>query len=1347
MASKDLPVPAPMVVKGDMRGNWKFFKSQWSNYQIATGLVKKEMPVRLATLLTVMGKDCFQIYENLPLSIQDREDIDKILEALDGHFMPKTNVIYERYIFNTADQLSNESFDDYLCRLRELAKTCEFGDIADQMIRDRIVLGTNDQSVRGRLLKESKLTLNSAVDMCRTSERTASQLKKLQGQGETHSNQAQVNYAARGGHKKHIKDVKHKQKKFTAQPPKYPKKADFRCKYCGGKHERGREKCPAYKQVCGKCNKKNHFASVCLSSNSTVLQLDDETDDSCDSSDCEACYTVKTTHGKQWFAKVNMAIDDATRQDVICQLDSGSTCNILGFRQYCILTQNGCPLLKPTAKALRLYGGKSKLEPLGTVDITCSVQNNTECLNFYIVDTDQTALLSAEACELLGLLTVNTVNSVDIPTNCKDSYEPLTRSQLLNDYKDVFEGLGSFPGEYKIETDPSVKPVQHQPRKVHQAMKQEIHTKLKDLENRGVIKKVTTPTDWISSMLIVKKPGKLRICIDPRDLNKAIKRSHYIMPTLEDILPNLANAKVFSVLDAREGFWHIKLDEHSSYLTTFWTPFGRFRWLRLPFGISSAPEEFQRRQHEVLEGLTGAECVMDDIIVYGCGQTMESAIQDHDRNLTAVLQRARDVGLKLNKDKFKLRQTEVKYMGNILTADGIRPDPDKVTAITDMRRPENVKAVQRFIGLATYLSRFMPHLSETCEPLRRLTDKGALWSWQSQQEEAFQSVKRLVSRQPVLKYYNVHEEVTIQCDASEVGLGATLLQNGQPVAYASRALSKTEQCYAQIEKECLAIVFACERFDHYIYGKDHITVQSDHKPLEIIFKKSLLSAPKRLQRMLLRLQKYNLDVVYTRGKELYIADTLSRATPEYHGKHPSKLAEEIAQIQHAEWVRKITDSRLNQIRDLTNKDDNLQSLKTVILSGWPDTKDDVPIAIRPYWNVKDTLTVQDGIIYHSSRVVIPKALRPEMLRRTHSSHLGIEASLRKARDSLYWPLMNEEIKDFVSQCSTCSTFQHKQQKEPLMTHDIPEQPWLKLGIDIFSVKTDDYLVTVDYYSDFFELDLLPDTTAATVINCLKQHFARHGTPEVVVTDNGPQFKAVEFHQFACDWEFQHVTSSPYHSQSNGKAESAVKIAKNMVKKCNKNQDDLWKSILDWRNTPTVDMASSPSQRLMSRRTRHSLPMSQELLQPKLVDDVTDKVKFKRQKAKFYYDRTTKELPELEIGQPVRMRATTDPEKKWSYGTCVDNVGKRSYLVEVNNRQYRRNRKDLRATKEPQNANTQPLPEYDVLVDPPPDMSDSSNPKDQHVKDLSPQKPSDPHSSLRTSSRDHKLPRKFADYVM
>ena len=157
--------------------------------------------------------------------------------------------------------------------------------------------------------------------------------------------------------------------------------------------------------------------------------------------------------------------------------------------------------------------------------------------------------------------------------------------------------------------------------------------------------------------------------------------------------------------------------------------------------------------------------------------------------------------------------------------------------------------------MATYISKYLPHLSETCEPLRRLTDKDAVWFWQSQQEDAFQNVKLLVSTQPLLKYYDLNEEVTLQCDASEVGLDATLMQNGLPIAYDSRALSQFEQRYAQIEKECLAIVYACEIFDQYIFGRNIVTVQSDHKPLDVIFKKSLLNAPKHLQRMLLRLKR------------------------------------------------------------------------------------------------------------------------------------------------------------------------------------------------------------------------------------------------------------------------------------------------------------------------------------------------------------------------------------------------------------------------------------------------------------------------------------------------------------
>ena len=470
-----------------------------------------------------------------------------------------------------------------------------------------------------------------------------------------------------------------------------------------------------------------------------------------------------------------------------------------------------------------------------------------------MVDIDQKPLLSATTCEELGLLTVNLderVHAVEDagpqrnPVEARVPTSPLTLEYIVANYGDVFSGLGCLPGEYCIEIDKSIKPVQRQPHRVAVPLKSELKKKIEELEQRQVLAKVTKPSDWISSMVAIRKPsGKLQICIDPKDLNQALKHSHYPMPTIEEVLPCLSNAKVFSVLDAKDGFWQVKLQEESSYLTTFWTPFGRFRWLRMPFGISTAPEEFQRRQHEVLEGLPGVEVIADDILVYGSGDTKEQADLDHNRNLIGLLERARLCNLKLNKQKLKLRLTDVPYMGHLLTSDGLRPDPQKVQAVIDMPNPDGIKAVQRFLSFVNYLSKFLPHISGVSEPLCRLTDKDSVLCWQLQHDEAMESIKKLVTAQPILRYYDVNEEVTIQCDASEVGLGAALLQNGQPVAFASKSLSSTERRYAQIEKECLAIVFSCECFDQYIHGRVSVNVTTDHKPLEIIFRKSLLTAP------------------------------------------------------------------------------------------------------------------------------------------------------------------------------------------------------------------------------------------------------------------------------------------------------------------------------------------------------------------------------------------------------------------------------------------------------------------------------------------------------------------------
>ena len=316
------------------------------------------------------------------------------------------------------------------------------------------------------------------------------------------------------------------------------------------------------------------------------------------------------------------------------------------------------------------------------------------------------------------------------------------------------------------------------------------------------------------------------------------------------------------------------------------------------------------------------------------------------------------------------------------------------------------------------------------------------------------------------------------------------------------------------------------------------------------------------------------------------------------------------------------------------------------------------------------------------RVIIPKSMRPEMLTRIHSSHLGAEACLRKAKDVLFWPQMSAEIKDKVSNCTACNEYLSKQTKEPLMTHEIPERPWSKVGIDIFTLDRQDYLIMVDYYSDYWEIDVLPDTTSETIVNCCKRQFSRHGIPDSVVSDNGPNLTSAEFSRFSSDWEFEHITSSPYHSQSNGKAESAVDKAKKLLKKTKRDGSDHWKAILDWRNTPTDGMKSSPVQRLMSRRTRTLLPTTTALLKPKIIEGVSDKIVQKRQTAKLYYDRNAKQLPDLVIGQKIRMAPLPNSQnKKWSAGTCLQKLSPRSYVVEVEGHRYRRNRKYIRATNE------------------------------------------------------------------
>ena len=948
------------------------------------------------------------------------------------------------------------------------------------------------------------------------------------------------------------------------------------------------------------------------------------------------------------------------------KLDTGAQVNIIPTRVH---QQIGQPQLEGTMHGLFSYSG-NKLDVKGKCKLQCQHKNmSPQELTFYVVDTQSSPVLSLQAC--LSLQLIQLVLSVEQ----QRAGSPSTQ-EVLHQYSDIFDGLGLFPGEYSIKLDPTVQPVVHAPRRVPLALKPQLKEELDRMTRDGVVVKVDEPTDWVNSLVIVEKPRtkRLRLCLDPRDLNTAVKREHYVMPTLDDITSKLAGSKYFSILDARSGYWQIKLDERSSKLTTFNTPFGRYRFTRMPFGINCAQDIFQKKVDETYEGLDGVTGIADDIIVHG------SSVEEHMANLEAMLQRSRDRGVKLNLEKCIFCVTEVPFFGHILSADGLKPDPAKITAIKNMDAPANRAELGTVLGMINYLSKFSSKLTDVTAPLRELLKKENEFQWEQQQESSFQCAKDLLTQEPgpVLAYFDETKEVVLQVDASQSGLGAALLQEGKPVAYASKSLTDTEQRWAQIEKEMYAIAFGCKRYHQFIYGRP-ITVVTDHKPLESILKKPLSAAPARLQRLMLRLQKYEMTVVHRAGKDIPLADTLSR---KFQQDSDSSIGDSTDIMVHTVLTNlPMSDEKLRELRDESEKDPQMQALSEVILSGWPETRKQCPIPVQEYWNHRDELSVMDGLVFRGDRLVIPKALRSNMLKCIHHGYMGMEKCKERARDILFWPGMNAQIEETVSKCQICLENRPSNTKEPMIAHEVPDRPWQSVATDLFSMDGETYLVIVDYYSRYFEIERLQTTTSASVIRKTKAVFSRHGIPEKVISDNGPQYSSADYATFARTWGFKHETSSPTYPQSNGLAEKYVQIAKHLLGKAKRDAKDPYLSLLEYRNTP-IDGIASPAQLLMSRRLRSFFPSTGKQLQPQTVNADTAKkgLHRKQQRQKSYYDRTAAPLKPLYNGESVRVQ---QKDGRWKPAVTTGQASTpRSYHIRTEEGgEYTRNRRHLLKTGE------------------------------------------------------------------
>ncbi|CAE1266825.1 unnamed protein product [Acanthosepion pharaonis] len=451
------------------------------------------------------------------------------------------------------------------------------------------------------------------------------------------------------------------------------------------------------------------------------------------------------------------------KRKVKFQVDCGATINVIP-QKYVRNTY-----LQPSTTKLKMWIG-TELTSIGKFRIVLrNLQNMKKySLGFTVIKPSLTPLLGKCASEQMNLITVNYNNNANVSSvpECK---------QLLMDYADFFNSeLGSLPGQVHLQVTETVTPHRAAAGRMLVSIIPQVQKELKRLEELRVIALVDVPTDWNSRMITAtKSTGEIRICIDPRHLNKALKLERYQLPTTDEVLPRLTNAEYFTKLDVTSAYSHVILDNESSYLTTFQTGFRRYRWLRLPFGTCVSSEIFQKRLHLPLDGLNGVACVADGIIVFGSGDELDQASADHDLNLKLLTTK-----IPREENQTEQRKSPAQGISNQLHwesrkyRNGLLPNPAKIDVITKFQPPTSVEGVQGLCGTVNYLARFLLQLSSVMESIRRLMRNDVPWTWSRVHDAAFAEMKQLVTKAPVLSFYDPNAPFLIQCDANSEELGA-----------------------------------------------------------------------------------------------------------------------------------------------------------------------------------------------------------------------------------------------------------------------------------------------------------------------------------------------------------------------------------------------------------------------------------------------------------------------------------------------------------------------------------------------------------------------------------------------
>jgi hypothetical protein len=817
-------------------------------------------------------------------------------------------------------------------------------------------------------------------------------------------------------------------------------------------------------------------------------------------------------------------------------VDSGSNCTIVGGKGADLIHfRAGGKTFPSRLKTIRTADGKQ--HPVTkAIELEAVLDSSRRRIRvYYVPDLQHSVILGCDFCRLFGLKIdfaghkievasdIVRVPECDAVTECGADRHEIT--EIIRKNLDLLSNDGKLGRTHKmtvtIDTGEAL-PIKQRPYWWSPYMLAEVNKEIDRMLENNVISPSDSP--WSSPILLVKKSsGEYRLCFDGRRLNAVTKRDSYPLPRVDRILSMLRGAKYISSIDLKNAFWQIPLDSESRPKTAFAIPGrGLFHFNVLPFGLTNAAQ----RQQCLMDRIFGPELephvfvYLDDLII------IAPTFEKHVQVLREVIRRLRDAKLTVNAKKCQLFRSSLKYLGFIVDEHGLGTDPDKVAAMVSYPVPKTSTEIKRFVGMCSWYRRFIPHFSTLMSPINALLTgkrKRQKTEWTPEAQEAFQKIKDALVSAPVLSSPDFSKPFVIQTDASNTGLGAVLTQDldgdERVIAYASRSLTKAERNYSVTERECLAVLFALEKFRPYVEGT-HFTIVTDHYSL--LWLNRMKDPAGKLARWSVKLNQFSFDLVHRKGKLNVVPDALSR------------LPAEIAAVD--------IDSFLGV--NLNDLDESYTRLRDNIIAN-PQR--------NPSWKVENGFVyrfVPNKIVLPGNvpewKLLVPRNQRTKILESCHdaptSAHFGYYKTLSRLSINHFWPKMRRSVIRYVRNCKVCN-----EQKAPntaragLMGKEKKVQfPWQMISVDLIgplptSTKGYSYLlVIVDWFTKYVVLFPLRKATSSKVTECIENGiFLVYGVPQFILVDNGKQFVGNEFVKTCENYKVQKIWfTAKYHPQSN-----------------------------------------------------------------------------------------------------------------------------------------------------------------------------------------------------------------------